>query len=235
MAVTMDKLERYLSRHAIQTDVDSPRLLREIAYERLKDGLRHADLMPGEPLSEIRISKALGISRTPVREALQQLAHEGLVQVIPGRAVTVASPSIQQVLDAVHVRILLEPEAARLAAESITPADAEALWESLHEMEQAAEDNNREVWSKADSRLHQVMIDTCPNELLGQIVLQMRNRAHYAALDSQTTPSRIKACTQEHRRIVEAIASHDSQAAELAMQEHLKQLWDSLFSRARPT
>lgn len=103
----MEKLEKYLLEMDKVDEADS-RLLRQIAYERLQDAIRHADLQPGEPLSETRISKALGISRTPVREALQQLAQEGLVQIIPGRAVTVAAPSMQEVLDAVHVRQLLE-------------------------------------------------------------------------------------------------------------------------------
>lgn len=227
----MDKLERYLATHAGQPDADSPRLLREVAYERLKDAIRHADLRPGQPLSETRLSKLLGISRTPVREALQQLAQEGLVQVIPGRAVTVAAPSVQEVLSVVHVRSLLEPVVARLVAESIPPAGLEALWQTLREMEEAAENDDRAVWSKADTRFHETLSDSCPNHLLGQMALQMRNRIHYMATDSQTTQARIMACTQEHRRIVEAIAAGDSQSAEQAMREHIDRLRESLFSR----
>ena len=103
----MNKLEHYLANQPDQL-TDNPSLLRrEIAYERLKDALQHADLEPGEVLSEPRLSLALGISRTPVREAIQQLSQEGLVQVIPGRAVTVASPSVRSVLDVVHMRLLL--------------------------------------------------------------------------------------------------------------------------------
>ena len=89
----MDKLEQYLAEMGQITESDS-RLLRQIAYERLHEAIKHAQLEPGEPLSETRISKALGISRTPVREALQQLVREGLLQVIPGRAITVAAPSV---------------------------------------------------------------------------------------------------------------------------------------------
>ena len=95
---------------------DSSVLLRDIAYERIKDAIRLSRLQPGQPLSETRLSRELGISRTPVREALQLLAQEGLVQVIPGRAVSVAAPSVQEVMDAIHVRLLLEPEVTRLAA-----------------------------------------------------------------------------------------------------------------------
>ena len=70
----MDDLEQYLIDHQADYPTANSRLLREVAYERLKDAIRHADLNPGEPLSENRISKVLGISRTPVREALQMLS-----------------------------------------------------------------------------------------------------------------------------------------------------------------
>jgi DNA-binding GntR family transcriptional regulator len=65
-----------------------------MAYSNIKEAIRLARVQPGQPLSETRLSRQLGISRTPVREALQMLAQEGLVQIIPGRAVTVASPTV---------------------------------------------------------------------------------------------------------------------------------------------
>lgn len=228
----MKKLEQYLHRQPDTVDDGSPRLLREVAYERLKDAIRHADLQPGDPLSESRISRALGISRTPVREALQQLAQEGLVQIIPGRAITVAAPSVQDVLNGVHVRSLLEPELARLVAESVTPGELEPLWDALRDMEAAVEDGDRVAWSKADTRFHDVLCDLSPNELLGQLVLTMRNRVHYtAAINSQTSASRITACTAEHREVVETIASGDGEASERAMRRHIDELRDSLFKR----
>ena len=95
-------------------------LLRDIAYQRIKDAIRTAELRPGQPLTETGLSKMLGISRTPVREALRALAQEGLVQIIPGRAVTVAAPSFNEVMDAIHVRYLLEPEVTRLATKALT-------------------------------------------------------------------------------------------------------------------
>src|SRR6266851_4659099 len=90
--------------------------LRDTAYERLKDAVRHQELQPGQALSETYLSKILGISRTPIREAIQQLVAEGLLETIPGRAVTVAAPSAQAVLNVIHIRSLLEPEVARLLA-----------------------------------------------------------------------------------------------------------------------
>lgn len=229
----MDNLEQYLTRQKKEhyKNNASPRRLRDTAYERLKDAIRHADLQPGQPLSETYLSKILGISRTPVREALQQLAQEGLLQIIPGRAVTVASPSIQGVLNVVHVRSLLEPEVARLVAESAAPDLLEALRSALAKMQHAAEQGDRATWSKADTEWHESLCHACPNTLLGEMALQMRNRAHYVAVDPQTNQSRILACTEEHQRVVDAIAAHDAQTAEQAMRQHISELRESMFRR----
>lgn len=228
----MDNLEQYLVKQNHLDDKTSSRFLREVAYERLKDAFQHADLQPGHPLSETQLSKLLGISRTPIREALQQLAQEGLVNIIPGRAVTIASRSVQEVLNAVHVRWLLEPELARLTAESASLGQIEILQETWRDMENAIQANDPATWSKANTRYHQVMSDACPNSLLGEMVLQMCNRVHYLAnVDSQTNPTRLAACTAEHRQIVEAIAAKNPQAAEQAMRDHIIALRESLFNR----
>jgi DNA-binding GntR family transcriptional regulator len=230
MASAMDELEKYLLQMDKIDGADS-RLLRQVAYERLQQAITHANLQPGDPLSEMRISKALGISRTPVREALQQLAQEGLVQIIPGRAITVAAPTIQEVLEVVHVRELLEPELVRLAAETLSAEAQEILRTVIQAMELAVANGDRPAWSKADTIFHETLSSYCPNRLLGQLVLQARNRVHSTAIDEQTTATRIAECTAEHRQVLEAILARDAAKAEQLMREHIQQLRHSLFRR----
>lgn len=230
MVDAMEKIEQYLAQKPAHDEPDS-RLLREVAYERLQDAIRHADLQPGDPLSENRLSKALGISRTPVREALQQLAQEGIVQIIPGRAITVAAPSIQEVLEVVHIRELLEPELYRLAAESMPPEGRKTIKNAIEVMEQAAEEGDRSSWSRADSIFHETVSNFCPNRLLGQLVLQARNRVHYTAIDEQTSDARIVECTVEHRQIIDAILNKAPEEAERLTREHIQQLRQSMFKR----
>ena len=228
----MDKLEQYLNTHAVSTELSESPLRREVAYQRIKDAIQYADLTPGEPLSELKLSKLLGISRTPVREALQQLAQEGLVQIIPGQAITVASRSIDDVLNAVHMRTLLEPALARLVAEQAVGEHLETLRESVDQMDEALAQEDYEAWLRANTLYHEVMSAACPNELLGETVLRMCNRVHHLAnIDSQTNPVRLMACTNEHRRIVQAILDRDGDEAEQAMIDHLKELRTSLFNR----
>lgn len=228
----MDKLESYLAAQPSKLTEDSSRLRREIAYERLKDALQHADLEPGQVLSETRLSESFGISRTPVREALRQLAQEGLVQVIPGRAITVAVHSLSQILDIVHIRLMLEPELVRLTTKTLSLVEINDLDRAVQDMEEACGMGDQTGWSRADTRFHDILGDACPNQLLGEIVTQMRNRAHHLAnIDSQTNPSRLEACTDEHRKIVDSISDRDGQAASIATRLHIEKLQESLFSR----
>jgi DNA-binding GntR family transcriptional regulator len=226
----MDKLEEYLLEKGEIETTDS-RLLRDVAYERLQDAIKHSLLQPGEPLSETRISKALGISRTPVREALQRLAKEGLVQVIPGRAVTVAAPSLQEVLDALHVRELLEPEVVRLAAEALPAAERETLRDLTTEMERFARARNRPAWTKLDIKWHETLSQACPNRLLGQLVLQARNRMYNRGAAEHVPDQYIVDGTLEHKQVVEAILAGDGEAAEGHMREHIRNVRENLFKR----
>lgn len=225
-----EKLGHYLAQQSPTHASENGQLRREMAYERIKDALRHADLDPGDVLSEVQLSRLLGISRTPIREALQQLEKEGLVQVIPGRAVTVASRSVKDVLDVLHIRMLLEPEVARLAAENASPQQIDRLQIAMSQMEASILDYP--AWSKADEVFHETMQNACPNHLLGETVVQLRNRVHHLAnTDSKHHPARMEACTAEHRQIVDAIAARDAQAAERAMREHIVQLRESMMRR----
>lgn len=225
---SLNAVERYLLRKGGAFEANSSRLLREIAYERLKDAIRYADLQPGEHLSEVRLSRILGISRTPLREAVQQLAQEGLLNIIPGRAIVVPYLSVQETHDLVHMRLLIEPEVARSAAECTTPQAARTLHSQCTKMRRAAESDDRVAWSKADEKFHETLTHLCPNEMLGKTARQLFNRMHHLATANRTSQERLIECTREHQAVADAIASRDGNAAAAAMKDHLKQLQHSL-------
>lgn len=206
-------------------------LLRDLAYERIKDAIRMAEFHPGEPLSETRLSKQLGISRTPVREALQVLAQEGLVQIIPGRAVTVADPTLQEVMDAFHLRVLLEPEVVRLSTRTITSAQLGVMWDAVAGLEAAAAVADRLHWTKKDHIFHETLTDACPNRLLGELSMQIRNRISYLSIDIHGDTDHLLASAQEHRAILQSIANGDASGAEAAMRTHIAAMRDSVFRR----
>jgi GntR family transcriptional regulator, rspAB operon transcriptional repressor len=230
MSDSMTKLENFIIENGAVDATDS-RLLHQVAYERLKSAIKLAELQPGELLSEGRIAKALGISRTPVREAIRHLAQEGLLQIIPGRAIAVAAPSIQDVLDGLHIRELLEPELVRLATDSLPANALELLQEMTEKMEIAAQDGDRLAWSKADTIWHEILSNHCPNQLLGRLVLEARNRVVGIVFqDNYYSPYLVQG-TQEHREIVDAISAHDGQHAEGLMREHIQEARRNMFKQ----
>ncbi len=230
MSNSMNKLESFILENGPIETTNSP-LLHQVAYDRLKNAVKLAELQPGDLLSEGRIAKALGISRTPVREAVRRLAQEGLLQVIPGRAITVAAPSIQDVLDALHIRELLEPELIRLAVEDL-PGDArKLLQETTGKMEQAAQAGDRLAWSKADTVWHEILSKYCPNKLLGTLVLQARNRVVNTIFQDNYYEPYLVHGTQEHKEIVNAILANDNGTAENLMRIHIQEARRKMFKQ----
>ena len=204
-------------------------LLSAVVYERIRDAIRSGEYAPGAPMSESVLSGELGTSRTPVREALRQLVHEGLVQVTPNRGGVVAAPSLSEVLNVLHLRALVDPEIVRLVADAASHRLVARLTRYLEAMEGAALEDDRERWHAADADLYGAIAEFCPNVLLAQIGLQMRARTRLMAPDSPASAARLTARTVEQRAVVEAIVARDGAAASAAMGEHIRNLRASLY------
>jgi DNA-binding GntR family transcriptional regulator len=226
----MDKLESYLLEQGkIQTT--GAQLLRQVVYDRLYDAIRNTHLQPGDALSEPRIARALGISRTPVREALHLLTQAGLLEIIPGRAVLVASPSMRNIFDALQVRELLEPEMMKAVAHAMSAEDMQTLQDITAVMEHAAQSGDRPGWSRADNQWHELMSRACPNRLLGDTVLQTRNRIFTTAADENVTDQYLIDGTQEHKEIVAAIQARDGDLARQLTLNHIRNLKADMIKR----
>ena len=132
----------------MQSSGEAPKLLRDVAYERLRDAITRGELLPATPLSEVQLAREMEISRTPIRQALQQLALEGLVRAIPGCAIRVAAPSINEVMNVVHMRRVLEPELARLAAKYVTTEMKSFCYDKRRKTLAGRERRNYSLWRK---------------------------------------------------------------------------------------
>lgn len=224
------KLERYLASQP-GPNLGEDALLSDIAYSRLLDALRHGGFKPGDNLSTNRISQLLGISRTPVSQAVRRLAQEGIIQITPGHSISVAAPSFQEALDSVDVRMLLEPTQAALVAGRLPPEAQEKLLKTLDLMEQAAQEDDRGAWSRADTVYHEILFDYCPNGYLGELLMQSRNRVLRTVTDQYTSQQYIIDGTAEHRRIAEAIIAGDSQRAEALVRTHIQNVRKNMLRR----
>jgi DNA-binding GntR family transcriptional regulator len=230
MAKGIDALEQFLSAQSVE-QYSASRRLSELAYSRLFDALHNVDLEPGTALPETTLSQFLNISRTPVREALQDLAKDGLIQMVNGRALTLPTPSAQELFDALRVREMLEPEVARLAATHLPADQLATLKELTSRMEHAAANGDRLTWSAADRDWHKILSDACPNALLGKMVLEARYGMYRKGSDDHVADQFLIDGTREHRLIVDAIAARDGALAAKLMLEHLGNVRENMFRR----
>lgn len=198
------------------------RSLKHVAYSRIASWLINEKLQPGEPLVEMTLANRLKIGRTPVREAIQQLAQEGLVEILPRRGAFVARTSLKDVKELFEIREALEGTAARLATLRCDPEDIKSLRAKFRDAErQSNPEQKRLMLEAAGDDLHDYILKTCGNGRLVQIInnhklLLQRERRHAAMI-----PGRIDHSAKEHREILDAVSRGDATGAEEAMRRHI--------------
>ena len=193
----------------------------DTAYDWLLGEITGFRVRSGSPLSENRIAGQLGISRTPVREALQRLEKEGLVKRGDNARFTVSQLTIPEVNDACDLLEVLDTYICKKASSKLTPEDIVLLRESVDEMQRAAEDDDRESWSTADLAFHRTVNSIAGNQLVAETVKETRRRIQRFWMRAASLQSRLEACSQEHLVLATAIISQDYDAIEPAVKEHI--------------
>lgn len=195
--------------------------LRTKIYHRLKNAILDGVYKPGESLIEMKLAKELGVSRTPIREAIRQLELEGLVSSIPNKGVIVEGVSPQDVQDIYTIRRTIEGLAARWAAEKISDEQLKELRDTLDLMEFYTEKGNVEKLSELDSRFHDVIFQASNSRPLESVLTNFHHFIQRARLVSVKASGRAIHSLKEHQRIYEALAAHDPDAAEKAVINHV--------------
>jgi DNA-binding GntR family transcriptional regulator len=193
----------------------------DTAYEWLLAEITGFRVRSGAPLSENRIATQLGISRTPVREALQRLEKEGLVKRTDNARFTVSQLTIQEVHDACDLLEVLDTYVCRKASSKLTPEDIELLRASVAEMQRAASADDRASWSAADLAFHRTVNTIAANQLVADTVKETRRRIQRFWMRASSLQSRLEACSQEHLVLANAIIAQDYDAIEPAVKEHI--------------
>jgi DNA-binding GntR family transcriptional regulator len=199
--------------------IDRIRLTLE-AYETLKAQISSGTLQPRERLYETVLAKRFKMSRTPIREALQRLANEGLAEAGPDGA-TVAALSVKDIRSLEQANRALQSLAAELAASEGAEEDMAKLEELMARMESCAGIEDIDGWISADQAIHRHLFQMSGNRWLMKLLLQMEalvSRVRHIGLRG---PGRMKEAAREHRTFVDAIKSRDPAAARLAMHDHL--------------
>ena len=194
--------------------------LAERAYVAIRRLIVTLELEPGAVINERELVERLGIGRTPVREALRRLAQEGLVEVYPRRGMFVTDVDVRRLAQLSEVRAVLEPEAARLAAERLTEAGRAELEELLRELDADAFDDP--ALMALDERIHRAVYRWARNDLLEATLEQyyvLALRIWTIALDRQ---HELHDAVQEHRALLEAIRDGDGERAAATVRAHVE-------------
>jgi DNA-binding GntR family transcriptional regulator len=192
--------------------------LADKAYHAIRGLIVSLDLAPGAVIDERALIERLGIGRTPVREALRRLAQERLVEVYPRRGMFVTGVDVRELARLSEVRAVLEPEAARLAAERATEADRAELEELLEELD-AGDDR---ALIDLDERIHRAVYRAAHNDLLEATLEQYYVLALRIWLLALDRAHELKDAVQEHRALLEAIRDGDAERAAETMRSHVQ-------------
>lgn len=202
--------------------LDSYLPLREVVCESLREAIRKGVLQPGERLMEIQLAEELGVSRTPVREAIRKLEQEGYVVMMPRRGTYVANMSIRDVNEIFEIRTALESLSNGLAAERITAEELETLQRRLVMIGGYIKEGNMEKIVETDIEFHDLLYQAARNERLVGIISNLREQLTRFRTQSMSYPGRLEETLEEHRAIVECIAQGDVRAARRAAENHME-------------
>lgn len=202
----------------------------DIAYNRLRAEIIQWTLEPGAPLAEIEVSERIGMSRTPVREALSRLVSEGLVSNASGRTLIVTPVSRDRIRDLFELREALETQAARLAARRRDAATFEQLKDDFlsRPLEVVQSDNNASYFL-AD-RLDEVIDKAIDNDYLRNALRDIRGHLVRVRRHAHANPKRLEQAMGEHLLIVDAILARDEVLAAQATAVHLRNSLDNILA-----
>lgn len=198
------------------------------AYNAVLDRILTRELTPGTVLHEVRLAETLGVSRTPLREALRRLEGEGLVGRNGGRSLVVQSITVREYIEALHVRRLLESEAAFLAAERIDRDLVAGLRARISAMMQSGEPTPSDHWT-LDDDVHGALARASGNDLLAAIVQALRRKTRLFNL--KRMPNRFLPGCREHLTILDALDRRDGARARAAMAAHLDNVKASILDK----
>ena len=207
--------------------------LRNKVFKYIKTQIITGRYNPGESLVESKLAEELGVSRTPIREAIRLLELEGLVETTPNKGAVVLGISPKDVEDIYAIRQLVEGLAARWAADRISSNDIKELQKVLDLMEFYANRQDLEELANLDNKFHQIIFEASGSKILNLTLSNLHQYIQLARLESLKVPRRTEQTLKEHRCIVEAFIERNPEKAEQSLARHVKQAYMNYKNRGK--
>lgn len=196
--------------------------LRDVVFRTLRDAILTGKLIPGERLMENQLAEKLGVSRTPVREALRMLALENLVELVPRKGAQVLDMSEKDVVNILEVRGVLEGLATSLACKKMTPEQSAELKNVEEKFEKAIEEKDLEEIAEQDENFHRVIFAAADNDKLIQIFNNLQLQLYRYRMAHLKIDASIPAIVAHHKSIIRAIENHEAEEGMALAQGHVK-------------
>ena len=210
--------------------------LRDVVFNTLRQAILTGELKPGERLMEIHLADRLGVSRTPIREAIRKLELEGFVTMVPRKGAQVARISEKNLKDVLEVRRALDTLAVKLACEKMTADVKEELKKAGEDFKDAVKnsgDNPKKI-TEADVRFHDIILKSSGNERLVMLVNNLAEHLYRYRLEYIKDSAYHKRLISEHEAIVDAIIKGDKEAAASAVVIHIDNQEETILKHLNP-
>lgn len=219
--------------HDFTVNMDEFLPLRDVVFNTLRRAILTGELKPGERLMEIHLANRLGVSRTPIREAIRKLELEGLVTMIPRRGAEVAQITKKSLQDVLEVRRALDALCAELACERITPEGKVSLKKACDSFEEATKTGDVVTIAEADVALHDIIVQATGNQRLIQLINNLSEQMYRYRFEYIKDESGHENLVNEHRMIYESIMSGDREKAAAAARLHIDNQERSIIRQIR--
>lgn len=208
--------------------------LRDVVFNTLRKAILKGELKPGERLMEIALAERLGVSRTPVREAMRKLELEGLVVMIPRRGAQVANITEKDLNDVLEVRIALENLSIENACARMTEEQLAELWKAAKDFEATmAEEGNLVKLAEADVAFHEVIYKSSDNRRLNQVLNNLREQIYRYRVEYLKDEETRNLLVKEHEEIYEAIRNRDVKQAQEISYQHIENQREAIIRSIR--
>lgn len=207
--------------HDLKVNMNEYLPLRDVVFNTLRQAILKGELAPGERLMEIQLAERLGVSRTPIREAIRKLELEGLVLMIPRKGAEVAKISEKSLRDVLEVRRSLEELAIELACQRMSGEEIRQLQEAQRGFEEAIYQGDAMQIAENDEQYHSIIYCGTGNARLVQILNNLREQMYRYRLEYIKDADKRQILILEHEKILRAIQNHHVAEAKEAMREHI--------------
>lgn len=208
------------------------RNLRQKVYESIRDFVVSNRLPPGSKINEDALARDLGVSKTPVREALSKLAHDGIVEIIPNRGAFKVNLSKEDISEIMLIREATEGLCIRLAARNVTTKVIKKLKSIVDEFDENELDRDLSRYPEADLRFHKIIYDLSNSTRLIRLIENYFYLTHMLRLQYFRNPERVKLSLKGHRELIGALEKRDGELAEKILKKILRSVCNYLTENA---